>query len=266
MSKLFTGIVGVLAVAGAIGVFRQYRVNADLRGEMATFREQSDQLGKLRTENERLAKTANEVAALRAANAELGGLRREVGDLKQRNDDLSRQFSRRPEPKPVVADEPRASLQPGMLAAETWRNVGHGTPEAAFQTMLWAAMGGDVELHAKSITFTPESRAKIETLFATLPDNLRAQYGTPERMVSSFMSSDMPFAGMQVLGHTMQGTDTALLDTQWQYANGQVRENQWQFQRGSDGQWRQVIPAPLFDKWATMLRSGRVPPAKSGNK
>jgi RNA polymerase sigma factor (sigma-70 family) len=265
MTKVI-GIVGALAVAGGIG-FWHHQMKEELRVETTARREQAQELAKMREENGRLTKATVGAETLRAENAELAHVRSELSALKQQHEKLLSATSRKPELKAASVDaDEKKLLQPGMLPVDSWRNVGHATPDAAFQTELWASVGGDVDLAAKSITFSSDARAKAQALLASLPENIRAQYGTPERMGAFLMASGTAFAGMQVVGQSAQGPDDVLLNTQWQYTDGRVRENQWQFHRNVDGTWQRVIPPGLVDKWGMILRGNQNPPAVAGTK
>lgn len=266
-SKLTTGVIGALAITSAVGVFHQSRANADLRAEMAALRQQTGLLETVRADHVRLTRAASELETLRVATAEFASVRREASELRQRNAELSAQLSRQSEMTAAhPSTEGRNALAPGMLPAEAWRNVGHATPEAAFQTLLWAAMGGDLELIARSLHLTEEVRAKADALFARLPGTLRTQFGTTEQMVASFLSSDVPFAGMKVEGAEFQDQNRILLDTQWQYVDGRVQQNPLLFVRGSNGSWSQVLAPRILEKWDAMLRSGQIPSAARSQK
>jgi hypothetical protein len=47
----------------------------------------------------------------------------------------------------------------GPISEKSWRNMKYATPEAAFQTSLWAMSKGD--LHALSAVYTPEMQAQF---------------------------------------------------------------------------------------------------------
>ena len=84
ITKLQVGISSALAVAGATGWAVQAKTNAELRGEVASLRQEIGQMESLRAENARLARTAAEVAELRGVDAELARLTGEAAALKTR--------------------------------------------------------------------------------------------------------------------------------------------------------------------------------------
>ena len=149
-----------------------------------------------------------------------------------------------------------APLLPGMIAASEWRNMGRATPEAAFQTELWAEDRQQIDVAATAIAFEPAAREKLEALLAGLPKEAQLEYGTPEKLAALLMTGGgdpTAFAGMRVLESISHGVDETTLRTQWQYADGQVRENAWQFRREPDG-WKRVLSAAFVDKLVRVYR------------
>ena len=98
--------------------------------------QQTAEMDRLRSENAGLAKLhvdAAELARLRSERSELLRLRGQVGDLRRQLADVANQSKGLPEPTPALwrLGERRA---PGDL-----RNTGQGTPQSAFETLLWTA-------------------------------------------------------------------------------------------------------------------------------
>ena len=145
-------------------------------------------------------------------------------------------------------------LAAGLIPIQSLRNAGRATPGAAFQTQLWAARTGDIELTASAITFGPKARHKMEALLAELPANVHENYGTPELLMAFVLAgSPHPVGGMQVLGEQDDGPDSAVLQTRWQHEDDDVvHETNAQFQRSDDG-WRLVVPMVLVDRAAQYL-------------
>ena len=91
---------------------------------------------------------------------------------------------------------------------------------AAGQTEAWAVQHGDVDTAASLLTFAPEERAKLEAVIAALPENLREQYGTPERLMAMVMAgTPRPIAGVQILQEKEQGPDDYVQQVQLKYAD-----------------------------------------------
>jgi hypothetical protein len=154
---------------------------------------------------------------------------------------------------------------PGMLPSVGWGNVGRSTPELALQTELWSEEHQEVDVAASMITFEQEARDKLQTLLAGLPDDVRVEYGSPERLAAMLMTGagdDTPLTGFRILSSEAQGTGAVALRTEWQYADDQVRQNDWQFRQDAGG-WKRVLPPAFVDKLIRLLiQRGAQPPKK----
>ena len=82
MTKLQVGITSALALAGATGFVLQGETNAALRDEAAGLRQENAASAPLQAENQRLARTAAEVAEMRNDDVEFARLSDEAGALK----------------------------------------------------------------------------------------------------------------------------------------------------------------------------------------
>ena len=90
---------------------------------------------------------------------------------------------------------------------------------------------------------------------ATLPDSIRVNYSTPEKLMASVLAgSPHPLAGVQILGETVESPDIVLLQTAWQHADDDiVHHSNVELRRDSSG-WRMVVPATLVDRAAVYLK------------
>jgi hypothetical protein len=158
-------------------------------------------------------------------------------------------------------------LASGLRPTETLGNAGRSTPRDAFATQLWAARTGDIALEASSITFGAEARAKLEALAATLPDSMRAEYDTPEKLMAFMLAgSPHPVGGMEVLGEVDVDANDVTLQTEWQHVDDTVvHQNDVNLQQAADG-WKMVLPLSLVERASNYLaRSISVqPPAGAG--
>lgn len=263
MTKLNIGIASVLVLAGATGLILQQKTSTQLRGEIEELRRQGGENTRLRAENRRLTQAVAEGAVLRDEHAELVRLRAEIAALKNQPPT--------PAPAPVRRSGGAAAGQAvpaasGMVPVEAMGNVGRATPRAAGQTEAWAIQRGDVDTAASLLTFAPEERAKMEALVAALPDNLREQYGTPERLMAMVMAGlPRPIAAVQVLDEMEQGPDDYVQHIQLKYSDGRVRTDELLFHRDADG-WRRVVSPATVDRVITALKNGPPPqpPAPAG--
>jgi RNA polymerase sigma factor (sigma-70 family) len=262
LTKLKIGIAAALVAAGATGIVLQQKTNTALRDEIEGLRQQNSENAGLREENRRLAQTAAEVTALREEHAELVRLRNELDALKKQ--------APAPASAPVVKSgaTPAGEKTPasGLVPVESMHNVGNATPRAAGQTEAWAIQRGDIDTAASLIMFGPEDRAKMEALVAALPENLRADYGTPERLMAMVMAgTPRPIAAVQVLDESEQGPDDFVQHIQLKYSDGRERQDELQFHREADG-WHRVMSSALVDRVVTALKNGPLPqpPAPAG--
>jgi len=134
-------------------------------------------------------------------------------------------------------------------------NVGRATPTGAAQTLVWAMQHGDIKSAAAVLAFDPPERAKLETFIATLPENIRAEYDTPEKLMAFVMSgSPKPIAGVQLLSQTQPDANTEIHRVQVQYQSGEVRQDDLTFRREADG-WKQVVSPSTVDRVITFFKA-----------
>jgi RNA polymerase sigma factor (sigma-70 family) len=246
-TKIMAGVAGIIAVAATAITWQQRQANAELRSEMGTLRQQTAaQVASLRAENERVV--AEKRAQEDAANAE----HIELTQLRAARDAFRKRQAQSASVQPATssggnAAAPADGLKPGMVSVDALQNVGRNTPRAAAQTMMSAAQHGDTELAASCLAFDPAERAKLEAFIASLPEDQRAKFGTPELMMASVISgSPKPIAGVQLLKETNPDADTAVQEVQIQYQSGEVRQDEIKFRRDPDG-WKQVVSPTTVD-------------------
>jgi hypothetical protein len=204
---------------------------------------------------------------LRAVSAQVNDQAKEIVRLHEENDQLRRTVAANaPNPvrRPAVASAsagagaprhgPTVPLAAGLIPITSLKDAGRATARAAFQTQLWAAHSGDVDLTARAITFGPEARAKLEALLAQLPQDFRDSYGTPEKLMAFVLAgSPHPVGGMQILGEDQIDANDVVLHTQWQHEDDTIVHNtDSQFQQSADG-WRLVVPMILVDRASAYL-------------
>lgn len=156
MSKLKITVASALLVGGLSTVVLEVRANRALQAELQA--RQTDDVGALQNENQRLRA---EVNALSAGNPDLADLeksRTRLAVLKAR-------------PHGVVDSELRLP-----------RNVGRATPAAAIETFCWALNQGDLDLAAGFVTFTNDTPENREQFMANFTTAVRERYRTPERL------------------------------------------------------------------------------------
>jgi type II secretory pathway component PulM len=159
------------------------------------------------------------------------------------------------------------ALAGGLAPVDTLGNAGRATARNAFATQLWAARTGDIALEASTLTFGPEARARLEALAATLPDDLRNEYDTPEKLMAYMLAgSPHPVGGMQVLGEVDVDANDVTLQTEWQHVDDDiVHQSDVNLVQGADG-WRMVVPYSLVNRASNYLARTMAPPAANPAK
>ena len=141
-------VPALLAAAVWVAIDRHARTGRELRDELAHQHARADEQAQLQAENQRLVAaqpTAEQLAALRARQEALEQLRAQLAALRRREAESARAA--------VGEAKPVAGLLNGASASYLlWQDVGQATPEAAFETTLWAAVHGNID----SLGFTFE--------------------------------------------------------------------------------------------------------------
>jgi RNA polymerase sigma factor (sigma-70 family) len=253
ITKLQFGIAVALIAAGAGGFLAQRHANGKLQARLNDLHDQTEEVVQLRRENSRLKTSLAQLDHAPAAGAST----------------IARAPSTSAQGNVKSASLREASpLAPGLTPIASLDHSGRTTPRAAFSTQLWAAAEGDVDLEQSAITLTPEGRAKLAALLATLAPSSRSNYATPEKLMASVLAgSPHPVGGMQVLGETARTPDDVILDTEWQHADDSiVHHSKVELQRDSNG-WRMVVPMVLVDRAVGyMSRNYTVPAGPTAGK
>jgi RNA polymerase sigma factor (sigma-70 family) len=249
LTKLQIGAALALAAAATTGLVLQHQSNLRLRAEVASLSAQVRSAAPAPPPPENPAVSPAELATLRREHAELLRLRASAAPAAPA--------------KSKIAGE--APLAAGLTPVLSLGNAGRATPRATFATQLWAARTGNVELEATALAFSPEARAKLQALAATLPASFTAEYDTPEKLMAFVLSgSPHPVQGMQVLDENDNGPDDTTLQTTWQHADDTiVHHSEVQLHRDTDG-WKWVVPVSLVDRAAAYLT--RTAPTGPGGK
>lgn len=227
----FTAVAGLFA-AGSIGLVWQHQHNVQLAAELAQARQASAEADHLRAENTRLTQQG-------MAQAPAGGA----------NTTAATSASVR---TAVAAGS--VPLAAGLNDVASLGNAGRATPRAAWMTQLWAARTGDIALEASTLLLSPDEKAKLQDLIASLPAEVRNQYSTPEEILAyALAGSPHPVGGMQILGETDNGPDNVTLQTEWQHADDNVvHHTNIELQQGADG-WKMVVPPGIVNRAAAYL-------------
>ena len=255
MNRLLMGLLGFGVVLGAGAFFLQRATNAELRAEIAALRDEVQQVAKQRAVAPReeaktatVATTSGESSRADENRAELAKLREELNGLKKSAQDATRaaqaatQAARGESPVPVK-----------LTPAGELKNVGRATVNAAVETLLSAAFGGDVETVASSIVLEPSAEALAQELFARLPEASRAQYGSPDKLVALMLAKDAAaLTGMQILGQRDISPDVVGVRVRLANEEGKTKEQGLGFRKTTDG-LRMIVTDDVVKKYAGQL-------------
>lgn len=260
MIKLVVGVGAAALIAVGAAIFLQRLDNAELRREIALLRAEV-QSGGVRAG---APETVGPMETPRAAvmpdaatildRAELAKWREDIGALRKSTQELT-QFAQMAQAAAALKSMSgtESSVATKLIPADAWKNAGKATPEAAAETVLWAAVGGDVDTLSASLVFTPTARDKADAWFAGLSESTRQQYGTPEKVIALMIAKDAAaLSGMQVLGQKEIAADNVAVRLRFANNDGQTKDDNFLMRRGSDG-WRMVLPDSAVEKFARQL-------------
>ena len=267
MNKFLAGFVGFGAVIAAGALYLQHATVAELRDEITALRgdvqqmarQQKDEAGRRHLDalaspgsQSATAVVTSENGAADEQRSELAKLRAEIRALAESTQDVARvaqaaqQAAKGESPIPVK-----------LIPVAQLKNAGKATANAAVETLLWAAAGGDVETVASTIVLDPSAQVKAQELFSRLPEATRAQYGSPEKLVALMLAKDASaLTGMQILGQRDVTPDVVGVKVRLANEEGKTKEQGLAFQKTADG-LRLKVPDDLVDKYARQLGGGK---------
>ena len=251
--KLTLGLLAAgFAILGVV-LLVQRQTATRLRAEADDLRRQGRILADLRAEHERFSGQqipADELQRLRDDHEAIRRLHSEVDDLKNRPI----------APTPVA---PASSVV--LVPASAWKNAGRATPAAAFESVLWAATHGDIDALIGMLDFRAGGAdRKLEELFAGLPAEVRAQYGSPEKMFATLLAGQISpaVAAMGVVPQEDPGAkNVTKINVRLEGPRG-PKEMTYGFVRYPDG-WRFAILGVMVASYAQLLPSATAAPASA---
>lgn len=233
-------LLGVLAAGIAVLEVRRHA----LADEVADLRRRQEILVRQHADRERtrtdLASAAEETAR-QAAAVELVQARQEVAELEhhavsRRAEMLAASARRKAADAAAVASDNRDPTK-GMAKLEHFQNVGRETPEAALQTLVWAALKGEDAALAAGMALDDRARARAEVLLARLPENARAATTAEKLAALWFAQTVMEVPAAYIFDQEAQdGTHVTLL-----VRGGLGSDQRLPMQLGPSG-WQVVVP------------------------
>lgn len=200
-----------------------------------------------------------DLEALRADHAAVARLRDEIGALRRRAEESAHVAVTMAAAK---ASEPSGpSILDGPMLSAAWKNAGSATPAATLETVLWAAAGGEVDKLAGLLIFDPAVRTRAEAMFAGLPEQTRAEYGTAERLIATLTARDVPLGSAKLIDPKFEDpTGRKMVVQLYEKEGKEPKHAMFSLRREGEG-WRVVVPMNAVDNYASILK-GR--PANAG--
>lgn len=212
-NSVITSVVGGAAVVGlAIWFAVEHQARLRLSEEHDSLERRLKQMAGLIAENERLS---NLVARANRPQSlpddllrELLRLRGEVGVLRQQSKELETVRDENRQARAALdsslktqgAGAAKAAATADYWPRDSWAFTGYASPDAALQTMLWAANNGDFK--AMLASTTGEVRKEMEQEFKGKPED--------EASVRA-MEDVMGLKSVRVLNREVRADDTAVL-------------------------------------------------------
>ena len=245
-TRVYFVLALVLAAGLAVEIVQIESDKSRLRRQIAPLSQDEASLARLRTESSRnralLAqfKTSSDAGA-RAVHADLVSARAEVAALEAKAAG-SRADASAPPSIDANRDPTKAMTRPEFLS-----DAGRATPEAAFQTLIWAAMKGRDPEIAACVSLDSAARAKAESLLVGLSADARAKYGTPEQLVGLVFSHGVLESTAVQFGTSSVADDGdhATLAVRVR-ANGRESETKIPMVRSADG-WSMAVAEKQID-------------------
>ncbi|MDO8543570.1 MAG: hypothetical protein Q7S40_24275 [Opitutaceae bacterium] len=243
----------------------QRNETAILRLEVRAAGQELIELRQLKEQRERLLRdqvSGSELEQLRAESTELERLRADIVASRQSAATAAKP-NRILAPRAADAASTTATLDVmnEIVPVGTLINAGRDTAAAAVQTALWAAAGGDVEQLAETLFLDPRARSKAQDLLASLSEEARAEYGTPERLVALFTAKDVPMGGARIIDFKRSDASGARLVAQVMDASGKTRAVGLSVRQIGDI-WKIAVPVAAVEKYAQLLKGAPAPPSK----
>lgn len=236
----------VAAIGAGAWIWQQGQLQL-LRDRLGASRSAARRLAPLQTENAQsrvlgVTSTADP-AALQQARAEVDEVRREWDKLSQK--------------KATEAAQSRFAAGTTIPAVE-WQRVGNATPRAAFETLLWAAAGGDLDAFAGSLAYLDgATRSQVQALFDGLPAETRDRYRTPERLLAALTIADVPTSSVEIRewgDPYSSGTITSVsVSAVLSLSDGKLKQTSLVFVQQPDG-WKLAVPNGIVARYAARLK------------
>ena len=224
-----------IAVVAGVSLYVQHRYVVRLRTEVAALRHA---VGGRSSPSDLVSPGALGVTGASGAGHQAGGA-------------AGRQGAPGAQGSQEAAKETRwPALTGGMIRSADWKNRGTGTPLEALESYLWAVDRIDVDATGDAIGFG-KWRSQVDAFYAALPEDIRAQYDTPEKLWALVLTGaphGPPFASYGVVSQApdpAQPENAVTVDLVIEKANGDTMEGNVQLELTPNG-WRYTLQDNLI--------------------
>lgn len=263
MDKSSVGLALVALAGCGTAVYLQHLDNREMRQELALLRAELQVNGGTMLREPKGAETVasglvpSTAGSVGPQTEDIAALRKELAALRASTQEIAK-FAQMAQAAQAVKqlDKSSESVASKIVPVGQLTNKGRNTPEAATETALWAATGGDVETLAGSMTFNAEGRARADQWFASLSPEVRQQYGSAEKVIALLIARDAAnLTGMQVIGQKeLTANDTAV---RIRFASeGNTKDDNLVMHRTNDG-WRMLLNDKAVESMAKKLAARR---------
>lgn len=262
MSKIAIVMGAMILGGGAFALVLQRADNARLRKELAMLRAEVQVALAARREAPKPVAPPTDTAPLAVVTPErsdpgagdLASLREEIAGLRRNLENVGR-LGQLVQTKQAL--ESASTIPDAITPTAALKNAGRQTPEAATETLLWAAAGGDVDTLAAGLVLAPAAKARADAWFAGLPEATRREYGSPEKVMALLIARDAAkLGGMQILGQRALSPEAVGVRMRFADTEGNVKDDNFLLHQGGDG-WRLVLPEASVEKFARQLAGRR---------
>jgi hypothetical protein len=106
---------------------------------------------------------------------------------------------------------------------------------------------------ADLLAFDANTRSRAAAIFAELPESIRNELGTPERLIALLVADDVPLGRASVVAQIPTPTDTKVIA---QILDTDGTQKLAQFSLRADGNsWRLVVPEKVVQRYAARFQS-----------
>ena len=246
MRSIGIGLFG-LGLVIAVVIALQVRTNQVLHSEMKA----------MRAEREAALQEAREAAAARAAVAQAAAAARRAEDREweKLREDIARLENEMKKISLAQAAQGGAdsAIPVDLIPAKDWQNAGDESPAAAMETFYWAALHSELDVLAAGILFPEDDAARVSEWFSNQPENIRQDYGTPEKLLGHLMSDDSStLSGMQVLEQRDVGDGDVMVRIRFGTTDGEIDAVDYLVRPTAQG-WRLVLSADTLEHSSRLL-------------